>query len=142
MRKSIIVWSLLLAFCNYCFVTCASVSYETAEGEDLERRDKEAHRLVSVLLPNGKSYRFAGEDGRYELYKNIIVGKVQGKTRIVWLLRTAQIRTSEPVRVAPAFVEWPSSAESTPAAPMAPALLSSGELELSLPGGVVIRWKA
>ena len=51
-------------------------------------------------------------------------------------------RRSETVRVAPTFVEWPSSADSTPAAPIAPAMLSSGELELSLPGGVVIRWKA
>jgi hypothetical protein len=44
--------------------------------------------------------------------------------------------------VAPTFVEWPTPANPTLAsAAIAPAL-SSGELELSLPGGVVIRWKA
>ena len=45
-----------------------------------------------------------------------------------------------PKPVAPTFVEWPTPADSA-LAPIAPAL-SSGELELSLPGGVVIRWKA
>lgn len=44
-----------------------------------------------------------------------------------------------PVRPAPAFVEWvaPSSAESPAGKPG-----RAGEFELSLPGGVVLRWRA
>lgn len=41
----------------------------------------------------------------------------------------------------PTFVEWPSPTESISDRPTTAPRLSSGELELSLPGGVVIRWK-
>ncbi len=43
---------------------------------------------------------------------------------------------------APTFVEWPTPTEPAFDATTAPGALCSGELELSLPGGVVIRWKA
>ncbi len=50
-------------------------------------------------------------------------------------------RKSKPVAVARAFVEWPPPADPVPASSMISPTLSSGELELSLPGGVVLRWK-
>ena len=49
-------------------------------------------------------------------------------------------RESKTVAVAPAFVEW--SADPVSASNMISPALSSGELELSLPGGVVLRWKS
>ena len=50
-------------------------------------------------------------------------------------------RQPKTLAVAPTFVEWPLPTDSRSASPMASPALSSGELELSLPGGVVIRWK-
>ena len=44
--------------------------------------------------------------------------------------------------VPPTFVEWPTPTDPTLTSPVTPPRLSSGELELSFPGGVVIRWKA
>lgn len=43
-------------------------------------------------------------------------------------------------KAAPSFVEWPIPAEKAPLS-TPDANLSSGELELSLPGGVLLRWK-
>ena len=43
--------------------------------------------------------------------------------------------------VAPTFVEWPTPADPALASTTISPALSSGELELSFPGGVVIRWK-
>ncbi len=48
---------------------------------------------------------------------------------------------SKAVAVAPTFVEWPSALDPVPTSRVASPSLSSGELELSLPGGVVLRWK-
>ncbi len=45
------------------------------------------------------------------------------------------------VAVAPTFVEWPSAPDPVPTSRVASPTLSSGELELSLPSGVVLRWK-
>jgi hypothetical protein len=47
-----------------------------------------------------------------------------------------------PKAAVPSFVGWPTPTDSTVESTAAPPALSSGELELSLPGGVVIRWKA
>ena len=41
----------------------------------------------------------------------------------------------------PTFVEWPVPAEPAASVSTSAAGLSAGELELSLPGGVVLRWK-
>jgi len=46
-----------------------------------------------------------------------------------------------PKPLAPTFVEWPSAPDPVPTSRVASPALSSGELELSLPGGVVLRWK-
>ena len=51
-------------------------------------------------------------------------------------------RRSKPVTAVPTFVELPSPTDPTAAPNPSAPLLSSGELELSFPGGVVIRWKA
>ena len=50
-------------------------------------------------------------------------------------------RRSKAVAVAPTFVEWPSPTEPTSVSTMISPAQSSGELELCLPGGIVIRWK-
>jgi hypothetical protein len=47
-----------------------------------------------------------------------------------------------PKSLAPTFVEWPAPADPTLVSSAIAPALSSGELELSLPCGVVIRWKA
>jgi hypothetical protein len=41
----------------------------------------------------------------------------------------------------PTFIEWPEAAVAEPGSPIESAR-ALGELELSLPGGVVLRWKA
>jgi len=59
---------------------------------------------------------------------------------VKWRRRLAgSPRVERAARPAPAFVEWiaPSSAETA-----AVQRAGSGELELSLPGGVVLRWRA
>jgi hypothetical protein len=48
-------------------------------------------------------------------------------------------RLAGSARPAPAFVEWLASA---PAKPEAVDERGAGEFELSLPGGVILRWKA
>ena len=50
-------------------------------------------------------------------------------------------RASKTVAVAPTFVEWPPPSDPVSASNLVSPTLSSGELELSLPGGVVLRWK-
>ena len=50
-------------------------------------------------------------------------------------------RRQRTLPAAPTFVEWPSRSDPTPASTAKPSSLSAGELELSLPGGVVLRWK-
>jgi hypothetical protein len=50
-------------------------------------------------------------------------------------------RRSKAATAGPTFVEWPSPAEPASDRSIIAPRLSSGELELSLPGGVVIRWK-
>lgn len=42
----------------------------------------------------------------------------------------------------PAFVEWPVVAETASSASTSERGLSAGEVELSLPGGVVLRWRS
>ena len=56
-----------------------------------------------------------------------------------WKKKTA--RRLKTVAVAPTFIEWPTPADPTSASNMISSTLSSGELELSLPGGVVLRWR-
>ena len=51
-------------------------------------------------------------------------------------------RRSKVRAASPAFVEWPSPTQSVSNSSMTPPALCSGELELTLPGGVVIRWKS
>ncbi len=48
-------------------------------------------------------------------------------------------RRSKAVAVAPTFVEWPTPTD--PAPTVTSPTLSSGEIELSLPGGVVLRFR-
>jgi len=50
-------------------------------------------------------------------------------------------RQSMTVGAAPTFVEWPSAGGAAATSTTMPSSLSSGELEFSLPGGVVLRWK-
>ena len=65
-----------------------------------------------------------------------------------WLYALVVVPQIEPAASAegddpagPTFVEWPSPAEPASDRSTIAPRLSSGELELSLPGGVVIRWK-
>jgi hypothetical protein len=51
-------------------------------------------------------------------------------------------RGSKVVAAAPAFIEWPPPADVMPVSAMNVPTLSPGELELSLPGGATLRWKA
>ena len=50
-------------------------------------------------------------------------------------------RRSNAEAVAPTFVEWPMPADPASVSTMTSPTLSSGELELSLPGGVVLRFR-
>ena len=50
-------------------------------------------------------------------------------------------RRSKTVVAGPSFVEWPAPRHPASASTTMPSSLSAGELELSLPGGVVLRWK-
>ena len=51
-------------------------------------------------------------------------------------------RGSKAVASAPTFIEWPTPADPVPVCAMNAPSLSSGELELSFPGGVTLRWKS
>ncbi len=51
-------------------------------------------------------------------------------------------RRSKTTTASPTFVEWPTPTGSASTSPTVAPALCSGELELSLPGGVVIRWKS
>jgi hypothetical protein len=51
-------------------------------------------------------------------------------------------RRSKAVAVAPTFVEWPAPVDRATVSTMTSPPLSSGELELSLPGGVVLRFRS
>lgn len=66
--------------------------------------------------------------------------KLPRSSFVKWKGRLGGKRAVErPARSSPAFVEWmaPPSAQAEPAKGG-----GAGELELSLPGGVVVRWKA
>lgn len=57
-----------------------------------------------------------------------------------WKKKTA--RRSKSVTAVPTFIELSSPTDPTAALNLPAPLRSPGELELSFPGGVVIRWKA
>jgi hypothetical protein len=49
---------------------------------------------------------------------------------------------SKAVAVVPTFIEWPTPSDAAPTSSMNSPALSPGELELSFPGGVTLRWKS
>ena len=51
-------------------------------------------------------------------------------------------RGSKAVAVVPTFIEWPTPSDAAPTSSMISPALSAGELELSFPGGVTLRWRS
>ena len=51
-------------------------------------------------------------------------------------------RGSKVVSVAPTFIEWPTPTDVMPVSATNVPTLSTGELELSFPGGVTLRWRS
>lgn len=64
--------------------------------------------------------------------------KISKSTFSKWKQRRAQLRRKSATRRSsrPSFVEWAPPATAKPAPEVA-----AGEFELSLPGGIVLRWK-